>query len=141
MIRFLICSLAGFMMLASAACAATETAADVSMRRLLDAVEDRGMPDVALAISSRIAADPKASPELKRELPFRRSAALVAISRREADGGKRAELLDQAQAALDEFLASGTPDDRQAIAAYTQKGTLLIERGRAKAEQARRPGG
>ncbi|MFM1904412.1 MAG: hypothetical protein RLZZ440_2312, partial [Planctomycetota bacterium] len=40
-----------------------------------------------------------------------------------------------------EFLASGTPDDRQAIAAYTQKGTLLIERGRAKAEQARRPGG
>jgi hypothetical protein len=137
--RLLTCSVAILLAMA-AANAAPETAADVSMRRLLDAVEERGMPDMALAIVARIAADPSASADLKRELPFRRSAALVAISRREADGTKRAALLDEAQAALDEFLASGEPDDRQAIAAYTQKGTLLIERGRTKADQARRPG-
>lgn len=137
---FLTWSVVTLLAVASVARAAPETAATSATRRLLDAVETRGMPDVALLIADRVAADPTAAPELKRELPFRRSAALVALSRREADGGKRATLLDEAQAALDEFLASGTPDDRQAIAAYTQKGTLLVERGRAKSEQARRPG-
>ena len=117
-----------------------ETAADVATRRLLDALDQREMPDMTLAVLDRISRDKGASAELIRELPFRRSAALVAISRREADGGKRAALLDEAQAALDAFLASGTPHDSQAIRAYTQKGTLLVERGRGKVEQAERPG-
>ncbi|MFM8414645.1 MAG: hypothetical protein ACKOCX_07965, partial [Planctomycetota bacterium] len=117
-----------------------ETAADAASRALLDALEERQMPDVTLAVLARIEADPDASEELKREAAFRRAAALIGTSRLEADSGKRAKILDEAQASLDTFLEAGTPTDRQAIAAYTQKGSLLVERGRAKADQATRPG-
>lgn len=117
-----------------------ETAADAASRALLDALEERQMPDVALTVLSRIEADPDASPALKREAAFRRAAALIGISRTEADSAKRTQILDDAQAALDTFLKSGTPTDRQAIAAYTQMGSLLVERGRGKADQATRPG-
>ena len=117
-----------------------ETAADAATRALLDVLEERQMPDVTLAVLARVEADPQASPELKREAAFRRAAALIGVSRTEADSGKRAKMLDDAQAALDGFLKSGEPNGRQAIAAYTQKGSLLVERGRSKAEQANRPG-
>ncbi len=117
-----------------------ETAADAASRGLLDALEEREMADVSLLVLDRIEADPDASAELKREAAFRRAAALIGTSRMEADGQKRAAILDQAQAALDTFLKSGTPTPRQAIAAYTQMGSLLVERGRAKADQATRPG-
>jgi hypothetical protein len=117
-----------------------ETAADISTRALLDALEERDMPDVSLEVISRVQADPGASQELKREVLFRQAAALIGVSRTEADRGKRNAMLDQAEAVLDEFLEKGRPTDRQAIAAYTQKGNLLVERGRAKAEQAGRPG-
>jgi len=120
--------------------ASKETAADSAARALLDVLEDRQMPDVTLDVLSLIEADPEASTELKREASFRRAAALIGVSRTEADSGKRAKLLDEAQAALDAFLKSGTPNGRQAIAAFTQKGSLLVERGRSKAEQANRPG-
>ena len=134
------CTVVILLMMASAAADPAETAIDISTRRLLDALDEREMPDITLAVLERITRDGAASAELQREVPFRRSAALVAISRQEADGDKRAVLLDEAQAALDQFLASAAPEDRQAIAAYTQKGTLLVERGRTKAEQATRPG-
>mgnify|MGYP000083938181 CR=1 FL=1 len=117
-----------------------ETAADTATRSLLDALEDKTMPDVSLAILERVVADPTASPELKKEVPFRRAAAMVVLSRTEADSKKRAAYLDEAQASIDAFLASGGVSDRQAISAYTQKANLLIERGRAKADQANRPG-
>ena len=117
-----------------------ETAADTATRALLDVLEERQMSDVMLAVLARVEADPQASKELKREAAFRRAAALIGVSRTEADSGKRAKLLDEAQASLEAFLKSGAPNGRQAIAAYTQKGSLLVERGRSKAEQANRPG-
>jgi len=119
---------------------APETAAESASRALLDALEERQMPDMTLAVLARIEADPEASPELKREAAFRRAAALIGVSKTEADAKKRAALLDEAQQALDGFLKSGTPTDRQAIAAYTQMGSLLVERGRTKVDQAARPG-
>lgn len=125
---------------AGSAESSTETAADAATRALLDALEDRRMPDIALAVLARIESDPDASAELKREAMFRRAAALVESSVNEADGERKAKLLDEAQASLEAFLKSGAPDGRQAIAAYTQKGRLLLERGRAKARQAVRPG-
>ena len=125
---------------ASAAGVAEESAADVSTRRLLDALDERAMPDVTLAVLDRLAGDGRASEELRRDIPFRRSAALVVMSRREADADRRAAMLDEAQAALDQFLAAGATTGRQQIDAYTQKGSLLVERGRSKADQARRPG-
>jgi hypothetical protein len=132
--------LAAALALGAAATVGAETAADVSTRNLLDALEVRQMPDISLLVLDRVKADKDGSPELKKEAAFRRAAALVAISRTEADSKKRAAYLDEAQKSLDAFLGSGAITDRQAIAAFTQRGNLLIERGRTKADQANRPG-
>ena len=108
-------------------------------RRLLDALEERQMPDVALWVLSRIEKDAGSSPDLKREVPFRRAEALVAMSRNESNAARRAELYEQASQELDAFLKQA-PEGERAIQAYLQKGNLLVTRGRAKLEQAARPG-
>jgi hypothetical protein len=107
-------------------------------RLFLERLEERQMPDVMLWVLDRIAADPEAAPELKGEVRFRRATALVAASRSEADSGKRAQAYDEAQKEIDAYLAT-KPRGLQAVDAYTQKGNLLIERGRGKLEQAKRP--
>jgi len=117
-----------------------ESAADVSTRLLLEALQKAELHDVTLAVAARVAADAEAGAEIKREAAFRRAGALIGVSRTEADAKKRTGLLDQAQTALDEFLQKGAPSDRQAIEAYTQRATLLVERGRRKAEEAKKPG-
>lgn len=134
---FLLCA---SLVLSAIAHSAEETAADVTTRRLLDALDEQQMPDVTLAVLEQVTADTNASAELKREVPLRRAGALVGLSKAEGDSKKRAALLDEAQKALDEFLASGKFSDTQAISAYSQKGGLLVERGRSKADQANRPG-
>lgn len=115
------------------------SAADVATARLLDALEERQMPDVVLLVLERVDAAANVGADLKKEVPFRRAKALVAVSRTESDSGKRAENYDRAQREIDAFLAA-KPEAQAAIAAYMQKGNLLVERGRGKVEQAKRPG-
>lgn len=131
----------GLACLALAACpvARAESAAERSTRLLLEGLDERQMPDVMLWVIERAAADPAISESFKKELPFRRATALVGVSRTEGDAAKRAAILDDAERSLDEFLATSPAGDL-AIAAYTQKGNLLIERGRGKLDQAKRPG-
>jgi len=121
--------------------AAEEPAAvpEIATRRLLDALDERQMPDVALWVLDRVVQDPETFPMLQKEAPFRRATALVAASRLETDATKRAQALDDAEKEIDRFLAA-SPDGERAIAAYSQKGNLLVERGRAKVEQSKRPG-
>jgi hypothetical protein len=107
-------------------------------RLFLDRLEERQMPDVMLWVLERVAADPDAPADLKGEVRFRRATALVAASRSEADSGKRAAAYDAAQKEIDAYLAT-KPRGLQAVDAFTQKGNLLIERGRGKLEQAKRP--
>ncbi|MFM8986585.1 MAG: hypothetical protein ACKONH_11125, partial [Planctomycetia bacterium] len=114
-------------------------ARDAATEALLDALQDREMPDVVLWVLDRVAADPKAAEEVKRKLPFRRASALVGTTRTESDSKKRSAILDEAEKEIDRFLATG-PEGRTAIDAYSQKGNLLIQRGRNKVEQAKRPG-
>lgn len=115
------------------------SARDAATESLLDALQDREMPDVVLWVLDRVAADPKASEEVKRKLPFRKASALVGTTRTESDTKKRSAILDEAENEIDRFLATG-PEGRTAIDAYSQKGNLLIQRGRNKVEQAKRPG-
>ena len=115
------------------------SARDAATEALLDALQDREMPDVVLWVLDRVAADPKAAEEVKRKLPFRRASALVGTTRTESDSKKRSAILDEAEKEIDSFLATG-PEGRTAIDAYSQKGNLLIQRGRNKVEQAKRPG-
>lgn len=115
------------------------SAAEVSTRRLLDALDERNLPDVALLVLERVESDPDMSAELKKEVPFRRATALVGTTRLESDSKKRADILTSAEKEIDRFLQA-SPTGEQAIAAFTQKGNLLIERGRAKVEQSKRAG-
>ncbi len=116
-----------------------ESAAESSTRSLLGRLEDEQMPDVMLWVIERANADPKVSAAFKKELPFLRATALVGTSRNEPDAAKRAGLLDEAEKSIDAFLATSPAGDL-AIGAYTQKSNLLIERGRSKLDQAKRPG-
>ncbi len=115
------------------------SAAEVSTRRLLDALDEKKLPDVTLWVLDRVENDPDVSAELKKEVPFRRATALVGTTRLESDSKKRADILTNAEKEIDRFLQD-SPSGEQAIAAFTQKGNLLIERGRAKVEQAKRAG-
>lgn len=108
-------------------------------RLLLDRLDERRMPDVALWVIDRVEADPTAPPDLKAEAPYRRAVAMVGVSRRESDPVKRAGMFDEAQKHLDQFLQSADVGARL-VDGFTQKGNLLIERGRAKLDEARRPG-
>jgi hypothetical protein len=112
---------------------------DIGTARLLDALEERQMPDVALWVLERLEKDPDASPEFKKEVSFRRAAALVAANRSESNAARRAEVYDRAGTEIDAFLKD-SPEGERAIEAYLQKGNLLIERGRAKVEESKRPG-
>lgn len=97
------------------------------------------MPDVVLWVLKRLEDDPLAAEEFKKEVPFRRATALVATSRSESSAARRAEIYEQASREIDAFLKE-TPEGERAIQAYLQKGNLLIERGRAKVEESKRPG-
>lgn len=118
---------------------ATPGTQEVVTRRLLDALDERQMPDVSLWVLDRVARDAGSYPALDKEVPFRRATALVATSRLETDSKKRSKILDDAEQEIDRFLANG-PAGEQSIAAYTQKGNLLVERGRSKVDQSKRPG-
>ena len=86
-----------------------------------------------------MAAESTFSEGFRRSLPLRRSGALSGLARRESPGARRATLLDQASQEIDRFLTTG-PSGDDLITAYTQKGNLLVERGRVKLAQAKRPG-
>jgi hypothetical protein len=112
---------------------------DIGTSRLLDALEERQMPDVVLWVLERLEKDPDAAPEFKKEVSFRRAAALVAANRSESNAARRAEAYDRAGREIDAFLKV-SPEGERAIEAYLQRGNLLIERGRAKVEESKRPG-
>ena len=57
--------------------------AEVATRRLLDALTEKRMHDVVLAVLDRVANDPGASAELRQSLPLRRADALTGLARRE----------------------------------------------------------
>ena len=119
--------------------AEAQSAVDSATRRLLDRLDERQMPDVALWVLDRADNDPAISAELKATLSLRRAAALVATTASESDVAKRSALLDRADGEIDRFLATG-PEGRSVIDAYTQKGNLFIQRGRGKVDQSKRPG-
>ncbi|MEI6255963.1 MAG: hypothetical protein WCQ77_04880 [Planctomycetota bacterium] len=114
-------------------------ARDISTARLLDALDDRQMPDVVLWVLERVEKDPESAADFKKEVPFRRAVALVATSRLETNAVRRAEIFDRAGLEIEAFLKE-SPEGERAIEAYLQMGNLLIERGRVKVETAKRPG-
>jgi len=112
---------------------------ETTTRRLLDALAEKRMDDVVIAVLDRVAADPATSANFRRSLPLRRATALSSLARRESPGARRAALLEQAAQEVDRCLAA-VPTGDEAVAAFTQKGNLFVEQGRIKLAQAKRPG-
>ena len=116
-----------------------ETAYERTTLALLEKLQERDMPDVMLWVIEQASGAPECSAETRRRLDFLKGSALVSQSRTTADFDARTRLLDEAEKAIDAFLAS-SPADEMAIAAFTQKGNLLVERGRISLALAQRPG-
>lgn len=112
---------------------------EATTRRLLDALGERRMHDMVLVVLDRVGDDPAFGAGFRRSVPLWRATALAGMARREAPGARRATLLEQASEQVDRALAAA-PGEDEAIAAYTQKGGLLVERARLKLSQAKRPG-
>lgn len=108
-------------------------------RRLLDGLAERRMDDVILAILDRVGDDASFTAEFRRGVPLRRARALAGVARRESPGPRRGALLEQSSEQVERALAAA-PTGEEAIAAFTQKGNVLVERGRLKLAQAKRPG-
>jgi len=115
------------------------SAHESTMLALAQQLQDRDLPDVMLWVIEQAAASPECSAETRRRLDFLKGSALAGQSRTAADPDARERLLDEAERAIDAFLAS-SPDDDTAIAAFTQKGNLLVERGRICLARVERPG-
>ena len=116
-----------------------ETASEVTTLALLDRLQERDMPDVMLWVIEQASASAECSADTRRRLDFLKGSALVSQSRTTADIEARSGLLDQAEKSIDAFLESSPADD-MAIAAFTQKGNLLVERGRTCLALSLRPG-
>lgn len=112
---------------------------DQATLSLLRALDEQEMPDVVLWILDSVAKEKEAGKTLQQEVAFRRATALVGVSQSEGDAEKRVQLLDNAEQALDSFLADDPPL-RLRIEALMQKGGLLVARGRVNLEKAKRPG-
>lgn len=126
---------------------------DQTARRLLEALDERGMPDVSLWVLERLA-DPEAgiSAELRSELAYRKALALVGVGRSEPRVEQRQAVFAEAQAAIDAFLASplhkadlpADPDDIDRLAAdiasldtATRRINARIQQGKLRQERAR----
>jgi hypothetical protein len=135
--RFLLRTLLAFSSLLAPGLTHGETASETTTLALLEQLQESDLPDVMLWVIERAA--PESSPDTRRRLDFLKGSALVSQSRVAADTEARTELLDEAERSIDAFLASSPADD-MAIAAFTQKGSLLVERGRICLALAQRPG-
>jgi len=124
---------------AIAADSASRTTWDISTERLLEGLEERQMPDVAILVLERLQQDPLAAEDFKKEVPFHRAVALESIGRVEANPARRADMLTKAVRELDLFLRS-TSEGTRAIQAYRRKADLLIGQGRSKVDETKRPG-
>ena len=134
--RCLLRTLLAFAALLAPSLTRGETASEATTLALLEQLQERDLPDVMLWVIERAA--PECSPDTRRRLEFLKGSALVSQSRVAADTEARTGLLDEAERSIDAFLAS-SPTDDMAIAAFTQKGSLLVERGRICLALAQRP--
>ncbi|MGA0041212.1 MAG: hypothetical protein ACO3NZ_15315, partial [Pirellulales bacterium] len=126
---------------------------DDTARKLLEGLEERGMPDVSLWVLDRLEQPEAAiSSELRSELAYRKALALVGVGRSEPSIERRQSLFSQAQQAIDAFLASplptpklpAAPDDVDQLAADIQmldtaarRINAHIQQGKLRQERAR----
>lgn len=106
--------------------------------KFLQGLRERGYADTALEYLDKMETSPLCPPELKRNITYERGITLVLAGRLERDPAKQEAYLNQAQETLNDFLKRN-PKDPNVEEATVQLGNVLLERARAKTEQADRP--
>ncbi|MCE9603683.1 MAG: hypothetical protein K8U03_02145 [Planctomycetia bacterium] len=104
----------------------------------LQGLRQKGYYDVAIDYLDAMVKSPLLTETQRQMIPFEAARTNLEASRSERDNVVREKLLDGAKAKFQEFVAAN-PSHPQAPGAETQMGAVLVERGRAKVEQAVRP--
>jgi hypothetical protein len=109
-------------------------------RAFLGELRANGYYDMAVEYLDRLQNSPSAPVELKEVLLYERGVTLIEGSGEQRDVSLRAKQLDDAQAALEQFLQQ-RPQHPLAMSAKSQLGNLLQKRATMLVDQARSPGG
>jgi len=117
---------------------ATTARAAERWQPFLEGLRQRGLDDMALLYLDRMAADPQCPADLREVLDYESGITLMAASRTSRLVSQREKSLEDARARLGKFLAK-YPDHELASRAAGQLANVLVERGRIRAERARRP--
>jgi len=116
----------------------TEASAAEPWQPFLEGLRERGLHDVAVVYLDRMAADPRCPADLREVIDYEAGVSLMAGSRASRLAAPREKSLDDARARFEKFLAEHPNHSRASLAAG-QLANLLVERGRIRAERARRP--
>ncbi|MBL9093605.1 MAG: hypothetical protein JNL96_20475 [Planctomycetaceae bacterium] len=106
--------------------------------RFLNGLRERSLYDVAIDYLNSMRNSPLLSEEQRQMITFEEARTFLDASRSERDPVERDKMLDGARDKFKEFVAKNSQHP-QAPGAETQLGAVLVERGRAKVEQALRP--
>ncbi|HND52067.1 MAG TPA: hypothetical protein PLV92_06715, partial [Pirellulaceae bacterium] len=131
--------LAVFAVLAAAVWSAgrTELRGAEPAQKFLAALREADYFDTALEYLDQLATSPLTPANLKEILSYERGATLVAGAKHQRDFTLREKQLDEAQKALDEFVAQ-QPSHPLTFSARSELGNLLVERGRLKMERGKK---
>ena len=113
------------------------TAAKEPAAAFLQALRDIGYQDLARDYLEQMQTSRLAPAQFRETLPYELGVALIEAARTQRDLVARGRHLDQARATFERFLSS-TPNHALASTAKMQLGSVLVERGRIKVEQAKR---
>lgn len=105
----------------------------------LDALRRRGYFDMAIEYLNKAESSPLTPVEFREVVPYERGLTIVEIARREADFAVRGDLLNDAQAAVEQFVRTRGSHPR-VDNAKNQLGNIVAERARMKIEQAEKTG-
>src|SRR5262245_161536 len=106
----------------------------------LNGLRERQYFDLAIEYLDSIAKSPALSAEFKKTLNYERGVTLVQGARLQRDPALRETQLDEGQKALQQFIKD-EPYHMLTIAARSQLGSVLVERGRARVERANKATG
>jgi len=126
------------MALLAAALLANRAAAREPVKEFLDGLRRAELYDLAAEYLQGLASNPNIAEEVKQTIPYELGKTLVEQSRAVKDPAARIKVLDQAAQQFQAFVAA-TPNHELVPTSQSELGRVLVERGLALVETARRP--
>ncbi len=104
--------------------------------QFVDKLRERGLYDLAIDYLDRLEESSLADEAVREQIPYLRALTQMEQARQALHPEERARLMDEARAALEDYVAAH-PDSRLGAEAGLQLATLLFEAGRQATSQAR----